>query len=151
MTSGQQPRLLSLGLLVFFFVLLTRICDVAVTVLNCVSLCVLGLRLIAAAVTAATAFVGVPMVALFYEFSGGFFKTPSVVIRQPAAAAFQANSIDGTTLALATTTLGPRFACKAQATPRVDVDVARQCVPLPVLLQVPGTRDFWVFGCHAGG
>ena len=37
--------------------------------------------------------------------------------------------------------LGPRFACGAQATPRVDVDVARQCVPLPVLLQVPGTHD----------
>ena len=38
-------------------------------------------------------------------------------------------------------TSGPRFACRAQATPRVDVDVARQCVPLPGLLQVPGTHD----------
>ena len=48
---------------------------------------------------------------------------------------------DGATLALATTTVGPRFGCRAQATPRVDVDVARQCVPLTVLLQVPGTHD----------
>ena len=63
------------------------------------------------------------------------------MIGQPAAAGFQATPIDGATLALATTTLGPRFACRAQATPRVDVDVARQCVPPPVLLQVPGTHD----------
>ena len=55
------------------------------------------------------------------SFSGGSFKTPTVVTRQPAAAAFQATFIDGATLALATTTLGPRFACKAQATPQVDV------------------------------
>ena len=47
---------------------------------------------------------------------------------------------DGATLALATTTVGPRFACRAQATPRVDVDVARRCAPLPVL-QVPGTHE----------
>ena len=46
---------------------------------------------------------------------------------------------DGATLALATTTVGPRFACRAQATPRVDVDVARRCAPLPVF-QVPGTH-----------
>ena len=126
------------GLLVFFFMLLLRICDVAVTVPGYISLGVLGLRFIAAAVAAAAACVGVLMVALSYEFSGGSFKTPNVGIRQPAAATFQATSIDGATLALATATSGPRFACKA---PRVDVDVARQCVPLPVLLQVPGTHD----------
>ena len=48
--------------------------------------------------------------------------------------------IVGATLALATTTVGPRFACRAQATPQVDVDVARRCAPLPVF-QVPGTHD----------
>ena len=49
--------------------------------------------------------------------------------------------IDGATLPLATTTLGPRFSCRAQATPRVHVDVARHSVPLPVLLQVRGTHS----------
>ena len=110
------------GLLVFFFVLLPRICVVAAIVPGHVSLGDLGLRIIAAAVAAATACVGVLMVALSHEFLSGSFKTPNVVIRrQPAAAAFQATSIDGATRALATATLGPRFACKAQATPRVDV------------------------------
>ena len=56
------------GLLVFFFVLLPRICDVAVTVPGYVSLGVLVLRFIAAAVVAATACVGVLMVALSYGF-----------------------------------------------------------------------------------
>ena len=76
------------GPIVFFFVLLPRICDVAVAVPGYDSLGVLGLRFIAAAVAAATACVGVLMVALSYEFPGGSFKTPDVVIRQPAAAAF---------------------------------------------------------------
>ena len=46
----------------------------------------------------------------------------------------------GATLVLATTTDGPRIACRAQATPRVDVDVARRCALLPVV-QVPGTHE----------
>ena len=48
--------------------------------------------------------------------------------------------IVGATLVLATTTVGPRFACRAQATPRVDVDVARRCAPLP-LFHVLRTHD----------
>ena len=75
------------GLIVFLYVLMPGICDVAVAVPGYVSLGVLGLRFIAAAVAAATACVGVLMVALSYEFSGGSFKTPDVVIWQPAAAA----------------------------------------------------------------
>ena len=46
----------------------------------------------------------------------------------------------GATWVLATTTVGPRIACRAQATPRVDVDVARRCALLPVV-QVPGTHE----------
>ena len=44
----------------------------------------------------------------------------------------------GATWVLATTTVGPRIACRAQATPRVDVDVARRCAPV---VQVPGTHE----------
>ena len=58
---------------------------------------------------------------------------------------FEANPFDGATLVWATTiALGSRFACRAQATPRVDVDVTRLrlCVSHPVSLQVPGTHNF---------
>ena len=41
---------------------------------------------------------------------------------------------DGAMVALATTTLGPRFACGAQATPRADVDVASQAAAALVCL-----------------
>ena len=54
----------------------------------------------------------------------------------------EALPIDGATVLLATTTVrGSRIACRAQATPRVDVDVTRHCVPLSVSLQVLGTHN----------
>ena len=65
---------------------------------------------------------------------------------------FEANPFDGATLVWATTaTSGSRFACRAQATPRVDVDVTRLrlCVSHPVSLQVPGTHSI-VSKLHVG-
>ena len=59
----SAAALIKPGLIVFFFVLLPRICALAVAVRGYVSLGVLGLRFIAAAVAAAVACVGV-MVAL---------------------------------------------------------------------------------------
>ena len=64
----------------------------------------------------------------------------------------------GATWVFATTTVGPRIARRAQATPRVDVEVARRCALLPVV-QVLGTHGhpaktsglFQVFVCQGVG